>query len=373
MKVLIKIFNIVIFPFTLVLGLLLVVSGQSPSLSPLASPYLPLLGLSFPILYFINIVLFIYWIVQIKWKALIPSAFLFLNLGQASLYFQWNEKYEFPPTNADKLKVITYNANLFGHFSDQWNLDSVVSVIKTENADITCLQEVYSKESSLEKLFLTLKKTCNYRYGVVYKLTNKRQYGMVMLSKFPILEWEKINFKDTTGNMAMQVDIELSSPNNFPEMSEVVRLYNIHLQSFRFNKDDYKTIEKARSTNQIDEKNTKGLIDRITLAYNKRTKQVDILNDRMKSCELPRIVLGDFNDVPVSYAYRQLSKSLNDAFLERGIGLETTYKGPFPSFRIDYILHSEQFECVQYNSRENVPGDHKLISAEFNLSPLLQK
>lgn len=372
MKVLIKIFNIVIFPFTLILGLLLVVSGQSPSLSPLVSPYLPLLGLSFPVLYLINIVLFIYWIVQIKWKALIPSAFLFLNLGQAGLYFQWNEKYEFPPTKADNLKVITYNANLFGHFSDQWNLDSVVSIIHSENPDVACLQEVYAKEGSLEKLFSTLKKTCHYNYGVVYKLNKKRQYGMVVLSKFPIVEWSKINFKDTTGNMAMQVDVELSSP-NFPESSEVVRIYNIHLQSFRFNKDDYKAIEKARSTNQIDEKNTKGLIERITLAYNKRTKQVDILNDRMKSCDLPRIVMGDFNDVPISYAYRQLSKSLNDAFLERGMGLETTYKGPFPSFRIDYILHSEQFDCVQYNSRENVPGDHKLISAEFNLSPLLKK
>ena len=49
------------------------------------------------------------------------------------------------------------------------------------------------------------------------------------------------------------------------------------------------------------------------------------------------ILCGDFNDTPLSYTYRQLSRKLTDSFIEKGRGIGNTYIGEFPSFRICYI------------------------------------
>jgi endonuclease/exonuclease/phosphatase family metal-dependent hydrolase len=378
MSVLVKLFNMVIFPVTLVIGILLLISGQTPNVSPLISSDLPLLGLAFPVLFLINFLLLLYWLIQLNWKTLFPAAFLFLNLGQASLYFQWNSKLDFPaPDDAvQKVKVVNYNVGLFGHFSESWTFDSVCEILIQQDADVICLQEVYAKTGSLEAQMMRLKKATNKKYAAVYKLNKKRQYGMVILSDFKIDRWKRIKFKDQSGNMAMYADLILDAKASKDEDSKEgkLRVYNVHLQSFRFNKTDYKTIEKVKNDSNLLESETDGLIQRMKMAYIKRATQVEILHKNIQECQLNKIVVGDFNDVPVSYSYRTISSGLNDAFIERGNGLETTYKGPFPSFRIDYVLYSDPLICEQYESFEEVPGDHKMITAKFNsgveLNPL---
>lgn len=368
MKTLLKIFNLIVFPVTLVVGILLLLSGQIPALSPKINSFLPLIGLSFPVLFVLNLCFLIYWLIQLKWNSLFPAAFFLFNLGQMSLYFQWNSEPEFQSRPQDLCKVVTYNANLFGLFNNQWQQDSVIHILQTENADIVCLQEVYAKNETMMSLIQRMKIRCNYPYGVVYKLNENRPYGMMILSRYKIDKWKRISFGENTGNMAMWVDIKLKSL----EMNEEkkIRVYNVHLQSFRFNKSDYKTIEKVNSNKEIDKENTDGLISRMKLAYEKRAEQTDILSNEIEDCKSPKIVVGDFNDVPVSYTYRKVCNGLGDAFVKCGRGLERTYKGPFPSFRIDYILFSDPLNCIQYNSRSNVPGDHKLVTSTLKINEL---
>ena len=124
--------------------------------------FLPLIGLAFPVLFVINLCFLIYWLIQLKWKSLIPAAFFLFNLGQMSLYFQWNSAPEFQSRPQDLCKVVTYNANLFGVFTIGWKQDSVLQMIRTENADIICLQEVYAKNETMMSLIQRMKKHCNY-------------------------------------------------------------------------------------------------------------------------------------------------------------------------------------------------------------------
>jgi endonuclease/exonuclease/phosphatase family metal-dependent hydrolase len=367
-KLILKIFNFVVFPVTIIIGLLLMASGQVASFSPKINSFLPLIGLAFPVLFALNLCFLVYWLIQLKWKSLIPAAFFLFNLGQMSLYFQWNSEPDFQSRSQDLCKVISYNANLFGAFSDSWQQDSVIEIIQTENADVVCLQEVYAKNETMISLFQRMKKRCNYQYGVVYKLTENRPYGMMILSKHPIHKWKRISFGENTGNMAMWVDVKLHS-NEF-NTDKTIRIYNIHLQSFRFNKSDYKTIENVNSNKELDKEQTDGLISRMKLAYAKRADQTEILTNNLAECKIPKIVVGDFNDVPASHTYRKVCDGLGDAFVKCGRGLERTYKGPFPSFRIDYILFSDPMTCIDYNSRLNVPGDHKLVSSIFKIDQL---
>ena len=61
------------------------------------------------------------------------------------------------------------------------------------------------------------------------------------------------------------------------------------------------------------------------------------------------MVCGDFNDTPVSYTYRRVSRKLQDAFREAGRGYSHTYRGFFDMLRIDYVLYDKHFKALGYD------------------------
>ena len=244
-------------------------------------------------------------------------------------------------------------------------------VMKAEKADVVCLQEVYAKSGGLKALARFLKAEGGFDYSQTYTLSDSRPYGMIVLSKYKIKRWQPISLGPNTGNMAMWVDIELASRSEKHRNSRI-RVYNLHLQSFRFAKQDYAVMQKQTQKQEIDIEGSKGIISRLRLGYKRRAEQVAIVKENMIACDFPKIICGDFNDIPVSYTYRQLSAGMKDAFGEAGRGLETTYKGSMPSFRIDYILYDNPMRAIRYHSVEDVPSDHKLIGTELQIGDLFR-
>lgn len=364
MKSLVAIFNWIVFPLTLLWTLLTLISLGSPYVSPIWISYVPLFGLALPILFIGNLLLLIYWAFQKKIRTIIPLVVLILSFGPILNYFQWNAK----TSSKNSLKVSTFNCNLFGYYQNNWTVDSIIQVLNTENSDVAMLQEIYSKKGSLEKLLYQIKDKSPFKHIAIVRLNQRREYGMCILSKYPIENFDRISFNDQTGNIAMYADIKINHNNQ----NRSIRLYNIHLQSFRFSKSDYFTVKKAQENTDFDQTGTENLLKRMRDAYKMRAKQVTILKTAIEQYRKPRIIGGDFNDVPQSFTYKQLSENLKDAFVEKGKGFETTYKGPFPSFRIDYIFASEPFTFNSYKSRKNVPGDHCLVSAEVDLNQILE-
>jgi endonuclease/exonuclease/phosphatase family metal-dependent hydrolase len=391
-----KLLNIIAFPATVVLGLLLMLSGLVPSISPNLSSWLPLLGLAFPVLFLLVLLTFLYWLIQRKWRSLFSLSCLLLNLGPTSLYVQWNDlnaersEAEYREESLDvemnmgsqRLKIISYNAQLFGLYQDETSvsivnteympaMDSFLRVMKAEKADVVCLQEVYAKSGGLKALARFLKAEGGFDYSQTYTLSDSRPYGMIVLSKYKIKRWQPISLGPNTGNMAMWVDIELASRSD-KHRNARIRVYNLHLQSFRFAKQDYAVMQKQTQKQEIDIEGSKGIISRLRLGYKRRAEQVAIVKENMIACDFPKIICGDFNDIPVSYTYRQLSAGMKDAFGEAGRGLETTYKGSMPSFRIDYILYDNPMRAIRYHSVEDVPSDHKLIGTELQIGDLFR-
>lgn len=394
-----KLINIIAFPATIVLAILLMLSGFVPTISPETNSWLPLLGLAFPVFFVLMVLSFIYWLVQGKWRSLFALSCLLLNLGQTSLYVQWNKsshpsggnpESSTPESQASerleisskKLKIITYNTQLFGLYQNESSteivnteympaMDSFLRVLKAENADVVCLQEVYAKAGGLKALARFLKAEGGFDFSQTYTLSQNRPYGMIVLSKYPIKRWQPISLGAQTGNMAMWVDIEIPSGKEFLRNARL-RIYNLHLQSFRFAKKDYEVMLKQTQQKQIDMDGSLGIITRLRLGYKKRAQQVRLVKSSLLDCDFPKIVCGDFNDIPVSYSYRQLSAGLRDAFVEAGSGLETTYKGSMPSFRIDYILYDNPMRAITYKSIKEVPSDHKLLVSELQLGQLFK-
>lgn len=402
-----KLINIIAFPATIVLAILLMLSGLVPTVSPDTNSWLPLLGLAFPILFLLMVLALIYWLIQWKWRSLFALSCLLLNLGQASLYIQWNDlksKDDKPNSigkeadnkdgggpldkealdlNAKNLKIITYNTQLFGLYQNESSvdivnteympaMDSFLQVLKKENADVVCLQEVYAKAGGLKALARFLKAEGGYDYSQTYTLSERRPYGMIVLSKYQIKRWQPISLGAQTGNMAMWVDVEIPSEYKFLRNARI-RIYNLHLQSFRFAKKDFEVMQKQTQQQQIDIEGSKGIITRLRMGYQRRAQQVKIIKENLLVCDFPKVICGDFNDIPVSYSYRQLSSGMRDAFVEAGSGLETTYKGSMPSFRIDYILFDNPMRALKYQSIKEVPSDHKLVMAELQVGQLFRR
>ena len=403
-----KLINIIAFPATVILAILLMLSGFVPTISPETNSWLPLLGLAFPVFFALMVVAFFYWLLQGKWRSLFALSCLLLNLGQASLYIQWNDlnaetqgsknasnglenkqegdgpvNKEALDMNAKKLKIITYNTQLFGLYQNESSvdivnteympaMDSFLQVLKKENADVVCLQEVYAKAGGLKALALFLKAEGGYDHSQTYTLSELRPYGMIVLSKYAIKRWKPLPLGSNTGNMAMWFDIEIPSEYAFLRNAQI-RIYNLHLQSFRFAKKDYEVMQKQKEQKEIDLEGSKGIISRLRLGYQRRAQQVGIVKQSVLNCDLPKVICGDFNDIPVSYSYRQLSAGMRDAFVEAGRGLETTYKGSMPSFRIDYVLFDNPMRALNYKSIKEVPSDHKLLVAELQVGQLFHR
>lgn len=98
-----------------------------------------------------------------------------------------------------------------------------------------------------------------------------------------------------------------------------------------------------------------------------RAFQARKVADHIKKSPYPVIVCGDFNDTPVSYAYRKVKGELKDAFVEAGWGISNSYNGELPSFRIDYILHDKKFKAVNYSRDRVVYSDHFPVRCRLSM------
>lgn len=363
MKIFLWILNMLVFPVTLVSGLLLGASMLAPYLHPSLSSWIQILGLAFPILFFLNLLWLVYWWVQRKLKLIFPLGMAILSLFHTGKYLQFSGS----PESSDtcKIRVCSVNAQLFGIHQNRWFFDTVKDVLNSKKADIICLQEVSDRKKAgkapnIDKMAALLKEKTGFKYMEIFRLSPGRNYGMLILSKFPIKAKGRVEFPGTTGNMAAFADVIIDN--------QTIRVYNVHLQSIRFRKTDYDFVSGSEKETNTNIEQGKGVLRRMRDAYGKRAEQADVLSDHIKSSTTTNmLVCGDFNDVPLSYAYNTVAAGLNDAFCESGSGLERTYLGPFPSFRIDYLLATPSISFKSYSSSAEIPCDHKLLWADFTL------
>ena len=156
---------------------------------------------------------------------------------------------------------------------------------------------------------------------------------------------------------------------------DTVRVYNVHLQSIRMKREDYQfaeDISKIKNINKSEEinKNTLRILHRLKYAFIKRAPQAEMLEENIRECRHPLIVCGDFNDTPASYTYHVITSKLIDAFTEMGVGMGKTYQGVFPSYRIDYLLHSQDIKTLNFRTLKVAFSDHYPIVAEMMMSEL---
>jgi len=355
-------------------ALLLLLSYLSPLIKPTSFWPMVFMGMAYPIFLWINVIFILFWLV-FSWRLSLMSV-LVIILGYSHLfnYISFGNPNKAIDPELDYLKVLSYNVRNFDFFSSPSvskpnfeNRNNIFDFLQKEDFDIICFQEYFQDNSgrfkttdSLTKLLRA--KNIHFEYS---KSRNRRLFfGVATYSAYPILHKGRIDYPTQAGNIGIFTDILFNK--------DTIRIYNLHLESIGLSKEDLLLFDNAiKSDHNIEDIDFSVGIKRITRrirnAAINRTVQAKLISEHIANCPYPIILAGDFNDTPFSYAYRQVSKNLNDAFKSgRRIG-GNTHIWKYPSFRIDFLLYSDHFYGLNFKTGKQKYSDHYPISAIFAL------
>ncbi len=338
----------------------LLLAYWSNYVSPARFWLLAFFGLAYPFVLLINIVFILVWWWRRKKMAFLSLIVILAGWGNIGKYLQIPSRDKVQGN--DKIHLLSYNIRLFNFY--EWEKgtslgDSILGFIKAENPEIACFQEFITRESYekiSEDYIDSLLALWPFKH-VSYTSSSKSygNYGLATYSKLPIAGTGKVRFEGSF-NSCIYTDVVAGQ--------DTIRVFNVHLQSVRLRKDNYIVMDSLQggiSQKHIDE--MKDISGRLKQAYIIRARQVEKLDGYIRKSPYPVILCGDFNDTPVSYTYHTLKGDLRDAFIHSGRGIGNTYRGNFPSFRIDYIFHSKDLKCIGFKKTKEEYSDHFSITA----------
>ncbi len=322
-------------------------------------------GLAYPVLFVLNAGCIIFWIWKKKIFVLISLIVILVGWANIGRYLQIGV-FSKSSEAGRVVRLLSYNVRVFNRFilkEEISILDSVLFFIQEQGSEILCLQEFYTqnahKEESEEYIDSLLQMMPYKHILYTYKPTTTSNYGLATYSKFPIVKKGILKFNNSN-NSCLFSDLVI--------YEDTIRIYNAHLQSISLKKNNYNFVDSlvfGFNINRIDE--IKDISGRLKHAFIKRAEQVDVLSDHIEKSPYPVIVCGDFNDTPVSYTYQKIKGDLNDAFVKSGKGIGNTYRGNFPSFRIDFIFHSRNIQSTDYQTHRIDLSDHYPVSCNLVL------
>lgn len=289
---------------------------------------LNLLSLAFPFLLFFHFLLSFFWLISFRKRGLI---FLLSSVFLIPMIQRW-VNYSKPNNRLSDLKVLSYNTKGVSKEKQVF--------LNAQNVDVLMLQECGWGRKDKMKL-LNFENEAHNEIVSIY-------------SKYPIITYEKIPLIENA--YAIYADIHIKG--------EVLRFINIYLEPFRLDK----TMLKPSANLEINEIKTKSLLDRLIPVFKTHQLQIEQIKNHIENSPYPIILAGDFNAVPNSYEYYQISHYLLDSFMEVGIGSATSFHDYYIPMRIDYIFSSSNILPISYKVDRTINlSDHFPLYSNFYL------
>ena len=359
-----NIFLKIVLVLNFIFCLFLLLSYLATHISPATISWLAFFGLSYPFFFIPVLCFLLFWfILRNKW--LLLSLFtILLGFNHVRHFYQFTLWSGPKSETSKKIKVMSYNVRLFDLYNwtaNEITRNKIFKLLNKEDADIYCFQEFYTRGDGYfdtKDSILTFLRANNIHEGYTHYIPNgKQSFGLATLSAYPIVKKDQILFENDPNNSVLISDIKIKN--------DTIRVFNAHLASIRFQKADYEYINDEKNIQSLYrfEASEQKIYVRLKNAFINRSKQIETLTKKVNESPYPVIVCGDFNDTPVSYTYRTITRNLYDAFVESGNGIGQTYIGKFPSFRIDYILHSKELHSYDFQTLPEELSDHHAITS----------
>ncbi len=343
--------------------------------------FLGLLTLAAPYLLLAILLFLLFWLFAKRKLMFISIITLILTIKPISkiLPFRFSRSFEIQKMGAG-MRVISWNVDNFNLLEYKKNHDvknGMLDFINKYNPDIACFQEMVAADTFVDLnnayyrkyAFYPLSgfdsalgfKNNFYSYNAKNDFAQKQHFGIIIFSKYPIINKKTISIYPHDYNSIFQfVDIV--------KVNDTIRIFNIHLQSLKFSEDDLKYIKDATSKTEIDLGQSKNILSKLKSGFIKRQKQSNAIKNEINKSPYPVIVCGDFNDVPNSYAYCTIGKGLKNSFVEKGSGVGRTYSGISPTLRIDNIFMDKRFSVEQYTCIQKRMSDHFPVITDIDFA-----
>ncbi|WP_419211019.1 endonuclease/exonuclease/phosphatase family protein [Maribacter sp. X9] len=308
-----------------------------------SSASLAFISLAVPVLVFINISFFLFWLAQKKFLMLLPLSILVYGYFSLGTFISFNgikagEKQD------GEISIMSFNSLGFRGKEDEWKStagDTIVNFIQKENPDVICFQEFDYRKIRSHYFEEYPYKYVDYEFG-----TDRGRVIQAIYSKYRIIEKGIIEFPNSS-NSAVFADVVIKS--------DTVRFYNLHLESLKIRPS---SIKSERSDL---------LFGRLRESFAKQQEQSEIVNQHMNKSPYKNIVCGDFNNNQFSSVYFNIRGAMNDSFLEKGNGYGQTINfWRFP-LRIDFILVDPSFEVLSHKNYNIELSDHEPIMASIKV------
>jgi len=292
------------------------------------------LSYSIPVWMAVHLTFLVIFIIKPNKKIILPLIGLLAGVPFFDNTFAWNQQ------SKGSFSVLTYNVKSFN--SNIGNLDSMLEWIASDSSDVKCIQEFYITTQDEYQHIMDILLTEGYDYFLTIPPDEKKQNigGLMIISKFPIIDKGIVEF-GVGYHKAGFVELKVEE--------DTIRVYNTHLHSMAIQEEMLGQLE-----NTYDD-----LLSRLKTGYITRARQVNILTEHLEKIEKPFVVCGDINEIPYSYTYYKLNKSLLNAFETAGRGFGFTFNGLLFFLRIDNQFYNQQLEAKSLDVRREVEfSDH---------------
>ena len=334
---------------------------------------LNLFALVLPYLLLLQVVFIIFWLIAKPRLVWIPLFTFLLSWGLVDSLVSFHSPEQEQALQPGQFRVASWNVHLFDFYENGGRLDpKMIRKAKSLAADILCVQElVFSKDTTSPMSLQRVTRQLGFQYavtgddrafGVHTNINTKNEkyfpFCLAIFSNYPIIRWQKVQSLKEYNHTFIWADVVMGS--------DTLRVFNVHLQSMHFVKNDYDFIENIdRADVDVVKRQGRNILRKIRNANFQRSIQAQDVKRELQNSPYPVLLMGDFNDVPNSYAYQVIGKGLGDAFAEKGWLLGRTFQFLSPTLRLDYIFYSQPLQPVRYHEYEWDLSDHLPVTTVF--------
>ncbi len=321
-------------------------------ISPAAHPRLALLTLTFPAFLLVNVLFILFWLVFKVKRVWIPLVGLMACASFVRDYLPLNIFTKGKAVEDSTLSILTYNTHSFGGAEavQEDGTNIVCNYLANSNADIICLQESSNKQDFTDEMV-----------GKGYEFAFRKEF--LLYSRLHIIEVDTLALEGKPCH-AMRALLQ--------DGSDTLMLLSVHLQSNLLSPEMKEAYREALRKHESDSlsKELSPIVQLLSAALPQRAAQADSIASIVASwLPKPVILCGDFNDTPISYTHRVLTRQLASAYRQSGNGLGFTFHEKGFPVRIDHIL----FDGHTWESSSSQVVKHITCSDHFPIRTKLRR